>query len=108
MNGYYLLLLAIRILFLVLLFVIPFVFSVWKGNFKQCFWFSWIVWALVWFIFGFTLPAYAILVKKVTGEAQDVTCGTMFMGIMFGWLPSLILAPLGVFFHNLFIKKKSV
>jgi hypothetical protein len=107
MNWHYLLLQAIRTLFLVLLFAIPFAFSFWKGDFKKSFWFCWIVWVLVWFIFGFTLPAQAILIEKVTGEHPDITCGTMFLGIMMGWLPSLIIAPLGGFFHNLFIKKKS-
>ncbi|MEN8126220.1 MAG: hypothetical protein ABFR90_00275 [Planctomycetota bacterium] len=107
MDKYYLLLQAIRILFLMLLFIVPFAYSIRKGSFKKSFWFTWVVWILIWFVFGFTLPAQAILIEKVTGEVPDITCGAMFFGIIIGWLPGLILSSFGCFIHNLFFKKKS-
>ncbi|MFZ9033556.1 MAG: hypothetical protein ACO21J_06355 [Anaerohalosphaeraceae bacterium] len=108
MNWYYLLLQTIRTLFLVLLFIVPFAYSIRKGDFKKCFRVSWAIWSLVWFVYGFTLPGLAILIKKATGEYPDITGVTMLIGIMFGWLPSLVLASLGSVFHNKFVKKKSV
>jgi type II secretory pathway component PulF len=93
-------------MFLVLLLIVPLAFSIRNGIFKKSFRLTWIIYSIVWFIYGLILPAYAKWHQEITGEYPDITGVTMFMGIMFGWLPSLILASLGCFFHNLFIKKK--
>ena len=55
-------------------------------------------------IFGFVLPAWARLVEIVTGEKLDISCGTIFIGIIIGWIPGMILSSIGVLF-NMLIKK---
>jgi hypothetical protein len=96
----------IRWSFLALLFVVPFIYSVWKGNFKRCFWFTWIVWSVVVFVYGIFNPAIAHIVEKATGESPDISCGGFVFGIVLGWLPGLIIAPLGCFLHDLLCKRK--
>ena len=96
----------IRWSFLVLLFVVPFIYSVWKGNFKRSFWFTWIVWSVVVFVYGIFVPAIAHLTEKATGEPVDFDGCGFLLGISIGWLPGLILAPLGCFLHNLLFRKK--
>jgi membrane protease YdiL (CAAX protease family) len=107
MNKYYVILMIIRWSFLALLFVVPFIYSVWKGNFKKGFWFTWIVWSVVIFVYGMFVPAIAHLTEKATGEMVDSDgCFGDVIGIFIGWLPGLIIAPLGCFLHNLLFRKK--
>jgi len=106
MNRDYILLMLFDWSALILLFAVPFIYSVWKGNFKRCFWFTWIVWGVVIFIYGLFFPAIAILRAKVTGEPVDFDGFGFVLGIFIGWVPGLILAPLGCFFHDMFFGSK--
>lgn len=104
MNIYYVLWTLIRWSLLVILFFVPFVYSICKGNFKKSFWFTWIVWSVVIFIYGiFNLGP---LIEKATGERPDIACGGFVFGIVLGWLPGLILSSLGCFIHGLLFRKK--
>ena len=105
MNGYYILLQSIRIIVLVLLFLVPLGYCIYKGDFKKGFWFTWIIWILVIFFYGMFVPQIAYLTAKVTGEPVDFDRGGFILGFFFGWLPGLTIAPIGCFIHNL-IKKK--
>ena len=106
MNKYYILLQTIRTLVIVLLFILPLIYCIYKGNFKKGFWFTWIVWSVVIFIYGITLPAIAVITEKATGIHADISCGGFVLGVFFGWLPALIISSLGGFIHNLFLGKK--
>ncbi|MHC4638119.1 MAG: hypothetical protein ACYTBV_11560 [Planctomycetota bacterium] len=106
MNKYYILLQTIQILLLVLLFVIPLVYCTCKGDFKKGFWFTWIVWIAVIFIYGIFLPTIGYLQEKATGEAPDIACGGFVLGVVWGWLPGLVLASIGWTIHKIFFRKK--
>lgn len=111
MNWHFILLQAIRIIVLILLFIVPSGYCLFKGKFKKGFRFTWIVWSIVIFIYGIFLPGIAILSEKATGEHSDIDGGGFFfcIGIAAGWLPGLIFASVGVLIHkifmNLFIRK---
>ncbi|MEN6308658.1 MAG: hypothetical protein ABFD91_12980 [Anaerohalosphaeraceae bacterium] len=108
MNKYYVILMIIRWSFLVLLFAVPLIYSIWKGNFKKTFWFTWILWSVLGFLFGLFIPAITSLEAKATGEPWDFDGGGLGLGIFIGWLPGLILAPLGCFIHNLMFGRKRI
>lgn len=95
---------GIRILLLVLLFVVPFLYCVTNGNFKKGFWFTWIVWSVVVFLFGISLPYWAEIRERATGEPTDIMCGGFVLGILTGWLPGLMFAYVGKFLHNILVK----
>jgi len=103
MNWYYILLQAIRIIVFVLLFVVPFGYCLFKGNFKKGFWFTWIVWGIVVFIYGVFVPGIANLTAKVTGKPVDYDGFGFILGFIGGWSPCLIFASIGEFFHNVFM-----
>jgi hypothetical protein len=93
----------------VLLFAVPLVYSIWKGNFKRSFWFTWIVWSVAIFIYGMFLPAIFYLTEKATGKPVVDFDGFVFLtGIFIGWLPGLILALLGCFIHGLVFGRKQI
>jgi hypothetical protein len=104
MNGYYILVWSVRILMFVSLFFIPLVYCVYKGDFKKGFRFTWIIWIIVLFVNGMFVPYFAELTAKATGEPVDYDGFGFILGFFVGWLPGLIIAPIGCFIHNL-IKK---
>ena len=105
MNTYYIIFQALRIVFLLLLFFVPLIYCIRKGSFKGGFYFTWIVWIVVFFVYGIFIPAIARLVEKATGEYPDATGLTLVFGFLGGWLPALIISLFGSFVHKLFIKK---
>lgn len=108
MNKHYVILMIIRWSFLVLLFAVPLIYSIWKGNFKKAFWFTWIVWSVVVFVYGMFVPAIAHITEKATGEPADWDGFGFIIGIWIGWLPGLILAPIGCFIHDLVFGRKRI
>ncbi len=105
MNIYEITLYAIQTITIVLLLIIPLIYSIYKGNIKKVFLLTWIIWSIVFFIYGIFIPTFARLVEKATGEYPDVTCATIIIGILIGWFPALIISYLGKTIHNILHKK---
>jgi hypothetical protein len=91
---------AIILMLFIFLIVVPLVYCIKKGEFKSGFTFTWVAWMIVWFIYGFFLPAFCVIIEKAIGKPCDITCVTMFFGIMAGWLPGLIFGAIGKAIHG--------
>jgi hypothetical protein len=91
---------AVLVMLFIFLIAIPLGYCIRKGNFKRGLFFTWIAWAIVWFIYGFCLPAFCVVIENVTGKPCDITCATMFVGISVGWLPGIIFGLIGKAIHG--------
>ncbi len=81
---------GIYVMLFLFLICIPLAYCIKKGEFIRGFFFTWITWTIVWFVYGFCLPAFCVIIEEVTGKPCDISCVTMFLGIFFGWIPGLI------------------
>ena len=90
-----------------LLFLVPFGYCIYKGDFKKGFWFTWIMWSIVWVAYTFFLPSIGYITMKATDKTPDISisCVGFMLGMFVGWLPALILASFGGFIHNIFFRK---
>jgi len=95
---------AAPIVLLLLLTAVPLSYCIKKVTFRQGFYFTWILWAIVWFIWGIMLPAYCAIEEKATGETPDFDGGAFIIGIVAGWVPGFIFGYIGVFVRWLSIK----
>lgn len=105
---YKILLVVIRLALVLLLFVLPVIYSIWRGNWTKSFRFTWFVWVVVIFVFGILAPALANLTEKLTGEPADVGGFGFIGGIVIGWLPGIIFASIGTWVHGLIWKRNTV
>jgi hypothetical protein len=83
--------------------VIPFVYSVIKDNFWRSFKFTWILWSIVWFVFGILMPAWITIVRR-TGREADMECFSFLAGVLLGWIPGIAFSCIGTMI-NWFRKK---
>jgi hypothetical protein len=83
---------AIEFAMCLLLFVLPIVYSIYRGNWSKSFRFTWFIWAVVISVFGIFVPAIATLREKATGAPANFDGFGFIIGIVVGWLPGLIIA----------------
>jgi len=92
---------SIPIVVIIVLFVLPLIYCIRRGSFRDGFRFTWWTWAIGLFVFGLSMPGYCALGNEVTGEhfvSEGMIAG---MGILLGWLPAFIVASFGRFIYSL-------
>jgi hypothetical protein len=101
---------AVPVVFCTLLFGVPLAYSLWSRNPKRIFWFTWILWTVVFLAMHLLTPVWIPIVTEVEGAPPDggMSCGLFAGGALMGWFPGVVFGAVGWAFGWVYRKCSSV